>query len=345
MKNFTDSMRRTRNQVRLIRYLFLTVVLVGVGVMMAVNSCRRGEYRISEGVMWHTTYRVVYDADRDLGDSIIVALNEVGASLNVFDPSSLVSAVNAADSVKVDSHFRKVYGISRDINRASGGMFDPTVSPLVEAWGFGKNHTPTSDTLRIDSLLRMVGIARTSLIGETLVKEHRNITFNFSAIAKGYGVDRVGAMLERNGVSDYMVEIGGEVLLKGKSQRGGDWRISVDSPNGADGNAAHVSQCILSLTDRALATSGNYRNRHADTKGGYGHTISPLTGRPVQTDVASATVVAPECVTADALATACMAVGSQRAMAMCDSLKCPVLLILTDGTTKMSETFKTLEVK
>lgn len=313
---------------------------------LLLGSCQHSEFRVAEGVMWHTTYRVVYDSDRDLNDSIIATLNEVGASLNVFDPSSLVSRVNAADSVAIDEHFRKVYNISREVNRYSNGMFDPTVRPLVEAWGFGKNHTPNADTLRIDSLMHMVGITRTDIRDNRLVKQHPGISFNFSAIAKGYGVDCVGDMLKRNGVKNFMIEIGGEVLTAGHSSRGDLWRISVDSPNGAEGNAAHVSQCIIAFSDSAMATSGNYRNRHENTKGGgYGHTISPLSGRPVQTDVASATVIAPECVTADALATACMAIGSQRALAMCDSLHTPVLLILTDGKTLSSDNFKRLIVK
>lgn len=305
------------------------VAILGVLVSICMISCRK-DYRSSEGMVWHTTYHITYDGNRDLNDSIYAALAEVGASLNVFDDNSVVSRANASDTTKVDEDFVRVYEMSRKINRETGGAFDPTLGPLIEAWGFGRGHTPTADTLRIDSLLRITGIGRTSLRGSLIVKEDIRIKFNFSAIAKGYGCDRVAEVLRRNGVKNYLVEIGGEIACAGISPSGGKWRISVDKPVATD-TICHLSQCIISVTDAGIATSGNYRNFHQEGGHTFGHTISSTTGRPVQTDVVSATVIAASAMEADALATSMMAMGSEKSRHLAVSRQLAVMLITADN--------------
>ncbi len=309
----------------------LTPILLII-LAASLAGCRHSTggdgYVTRQGEVWNTLYTVTYRGPESLGDSIGVVLDSVGASLSVFDPTSLVSRVNASKECTVDRHFREVYLTSRRVNRWSHGMFDPTLSPLITAWGFGKGHGPTSDTLRLDSLLAITGIRRSRLEGDVLVKEDPRIQFNFSAIAKGYGCDRVGAMLRRNGVEDYMVEIGGEIAATGKSPRGTGWRIAIDSPTQTPGGKP---QEVVELTDGALATSGDYRNWHESSGRRFGHTISPLTGQPAQSDLASVTVMAPTCMEADALATASMAMGASASMAMLDSLKVGYFLIMPDG--------------
>lgn len=221
--------------------------------------------------------------------------------------------------------------MSLKINRLSEGVFDPTLGPLITAWGFGKGHRATRDTLRLDSLLAITGINRTRIENGLLLKEDARIEFNFSAIAKGYGCDRVAEMLMRNGVTNFMVEIGGEIRCGGKSPSGGRWRISVDRPLLAD-SVVHESQCILELAGGGLATSGNYRNYRREGGRVLGHTISPVTGRPVETDVLSASVVAPTAMEADALATALMALGSERAKRLVVDEGYGALLVLADST-------------
>lgn len=315
-----------RNNVRQSGMMTTAIILSAMAVILA--SCGK-EYRSNEGMIWHTSYHITYSSDRDMGDSIMAALQEVDRSLNVFDETSLVARANVGDSVEVDRHYIRVYEKSREINRLSGGMFDPTLGPLITAWGFGKGHKATSDTLRIDSLMQIVGIGKTRLEGNRLVKGDRRIAFNYSAIAKGYGCDCVAEMFERNGISDYMVEIGGEVKCAGESPTGQGWRISIDRPVRSEG-VDHSSQCVIEVTDKGIATSGNYRNFHQEGGKIYGHTISAKTGRPTLTDVLSATVVSSTTMEADGLATAMMAMGSERAKALADSLKLPVMLILTD---------------
>lgn len=331
------SAKSTRNKV--------IAVLIAVVATASVSSCLSDRYVREEGMIWNTTYHITYKGDTDLRDSILVVLNEVGKSLNVFDTTSLVSRANRSDSVLADPHFIKVYTESRIINNASGGMFDPTLSPLITAWGFGPGHKADTDTASVDSILRFVGIDKTRLEGNLLVKDDRRIQFNFSAVAKGYGCDAVAAMLARNGVSDYLVEIGGEIAAGGRSPKGESWKISVDKPIETDSSEIHDAALVIGITDAGLATSGNYRNFRKEGGKTFGHTISPVTGRPVATDVISATVIASTAMEADAAATACMAMGSSRSKIMLKELNMEGLLILSDSTFWMSPGFSSIIIK
>lgn len=323
--------------------MVLIVALFGAGG--CGRNARNGEFTQVEGMIWNTTYHVTFRGDPTLGDSVLRTLHEVGKSLNVFNDSSLVCRVNREIATPVNSDFVRVYNMSVRVNKLSGGAFDPTLGPLITAWGFGRGHTATADTARISDIMRYVGIGRTHLRGDSLLKDDIRTEFNFSAIAKGYGCDRVGEMLRRNGVSDYMVEIGGEVTVAGMSPSGGKWRISVDKPIFQE-SVLHDSQCIIAVTDMGVATSGNYRNFQRDASGRvFGHTISASTGRPARTDVLSATVLAPTAMEADAMATAFMAMGSASARATTARMGLPVMLVLADSTVWMSEPFDKLLVK
>ncbi len=308
------------------------------------SSCNPSPtYQREEGMIWNTVYHITYESDIQLGDSILATLEKVGKSLSVFDKSSLVSKVNEADSMEVDNMFADVYNASLKINKASTGMFDPTISPLITAWGFGPGHTVSADSTAVDSILRFTGISKTRLQGKTLIKNDRRIQFNFSAIAKGYGCDQVAEMLKRNGVKNYLVEIGGELSIGGKSPRSDKWKISIDRPIQTDSTEIHDSSAVIAVTDCGVATSGNYRNFHKDGGKTFGHTISPVTGYPVETDVISATVIAPNCMLADGAATACMASGSRLAKEMLSRLGFEGMLILSDSTIWTSARFPQIE--
>ena len=304
------------------------------------------EYQNAEGMIWNTTYHVTYNGAPELKDSIMQVLNHVGTSLNVFDEKSLVSRVNVSDSTAVDTDFIRVYVESVKVNRLTEGAFDPTLGPLIEAWGFGKGHKATADTARIDSLMKFVGIDKTRLTMDTLVKDDSRIRFNFSAIAKGYGCDCVGEMLQRNGVEDWLIEIGGEISCRGKSPEGGKWRVSIDRPVMQKDRILHDSQCVVEVTDAGIATSGNYRNLQSDDKGRYyGHTISARTGRPARMDVISATVIGRTAMEADALATAFMAMGADDVKRLNKSTRLPVMLVLADSTVWCSGQFEKLMIR
>lgn len=316
-----------------IRRLILACTLPAIALSLLLASCGgSSRYTQMEGIVWNTTFHITFRGPESLKDSVLAAIDEVGRSLNFFDEKSTLSRVNAAEGpVQVDSHFRNVYLSSLEVNRRSGGRFDPTLSPLITAWGFGKGHEATSDTARVDSLLKLVGIRRTRLEGMTLTKENPSLTFNFSAIAKGYGCDYVAEVLRRNGVTDYMVEIGGEIAAGGESPRGGKWRISVDRPLFSR-DEIHESEGVTQITGCGMATSGNYRNFHTRGSQRWGHTINAVTGRPDSTDIVSATIVAPSAMLADAYATSAMALGSAKAEQMVMSLGLGALFVLADST-------------
>lgn len=297
--------------------------------LLTVTGCSKAKYRYEEGLAWNTLYHITYDSDHDLSDSILMVIDEINRSLSPFNPSSLVSRLNDNRSDSIDSHFRAVYTESLEINRQSGGAFDPTLAPVIRAWGFGQGHEVSADTLRLDSLLQLTGISRTAIEDSRLVKENPEIEFNFSALAKGYGVDCIAMMLERNGVSNYLVEVGGEIRCAGLNAKGKKWAIGVDSPV-PDALPGETTVRNVYIEDGALATSGNYRNYHTTDGHRFGHTISPSTGRPVETNVLSATVIAPSCMEADALATCCMVLGTEEALNLCTRLRAGVMLVNKD---------------
>ena len=318
-------MKKPMKSYKTINSVILITLLCGL-----VSSCSKsGGYVKSEGMIWNTVYHITYKGDTDLQDSIFYIFDKVGKSLSVFDKNSLVTQLNTSDKIIADEFLIAVYDRSKEINEKSGGYFDPTVSPLIDAWGFGKGHTVTKDTLAIDSILNFIGIQKTHRTGEWIVKEDVRTKFNFSAIAKGYGCDAVGAMFKRNGVENFMVEIGGELSLSGKSPKGKKWNIAIDAP--VEGkNPGEETSMVLSLTDVGVATSGNYRNFREEGGVKTAHTISPLTGRPVIGEILSATVVAPDCMEADGIATACMAGSVKDAKALLENAGVEALLIMPD---------------
>lgn len=313
-------------------------------VLVCGSACSRYGYNKAEGMIWNTVWHATFNGPASLADSIPEILRQVGHSVSVFDDSSVCSLVNSSDSAMVDSHFRQIYEMTEKIHALTDGAFDPTLSPVIDAWGFGRSHKATADTARIDSIMSFVGLDKTTLRkNNMLVKKHKLVRFNFSAIAKGYGADAVGCMFRRNGVSDYLIEIGGEIASGGNNPEGGKWRISVDSPD-RDALPASSSRCMIEVTDCGVATSGDYRNYHSDNSNGiYGHTIDASTGRPAGTDVISATVVARSAMEADAIATACMAMGSERIKKLSDRHpEIKVMIILQDSSVWMSKSFETV---
>lgn len=312
-------------------------------LLLILQSCgKKSSYETMDGLIWNTTYHIVWNGDRSLNDSILHSLAEVGRVLSVFDEDSMVSQVNRDSCTKVNPMFIEVYTAAKRINVESGGKFDPTLAPLIQAWGFGKGHECSADTADIQKLLQLVGIQKTRLVGDTLVKDNKAISFNFSAIAKGYGCDAVAMMFERNGVSDYLIEIGGEIRVNGSSPSNQKWRVSIDKPTIQPGAPDHQSQQVIEVTDCGIATSGNYRNFHGVGDNRFGHTLDPVSGRPTETDVLSATVIAPTAMEADAYATSCMVLGSKGSSELARAQNLAIMLVLSDSTVYESEAFKLL---
>ncbi len=316
------------------------IVLAGL-ICVAAGCAEKDTYTKIQGGVWNTLYSVTYRGNGSwVADSVTRVLSEVGKSVSAFDSTSLISRVNRNETDSLDVTLREILGASVRIGHETAGLFDPTGAPLFDAWGFGIGHTVSSDTARIDSLMQFIGIDKVKIEGNRIAKADPRLRFNLSAIAKGYGCDAIGAMLERNGITDYLIEIGGEICAAGRGAGGKDWRVGIDVPETSSTQPGSEIAKIIKVTDCGLATSGNYRNFHEENGRRFGHSISPTTGRPVQTDVLSATVIAPTCMEADAYATACMVMGSQEAAKLSDRLNLPMLLILGDSSIYVSPSFK-----
>jgi len=234
---------------------------------------------------------------------------QIDRSLSVYNPQSIISKVNRNEPVTVDSLFTAVFLRSREITAATGGAFDISASPLFNAWGFGFKNKENITQAKIDSLRQFCGMQHVRLEMGRIIKNDPRVTLNANAIAKGFGVDVVACFLEQFGITNYLVEIGGEVRCKGINRKGAPWTVGIDKP--VDGNIfpGEDLQTKLHLTDRALATSGNYRKYYEEDGRKYAHTINPATGYPVEHNLLSATVLAADCMTADAFATAFMVLG------------------------------------
>ncbi len=262
-----------------------------------------------EGEVFGTFYHITYESNKTLQDGINAELEKVDLSLSPFNESSTITAINNNTSMKADKMFTEVFTLAKSVSEETNGAFDITVAPLVNLWGFGfKQGTGVSDAA-VDSILQYTGFTTVTLSNGEVQKKHAETMLDCSAIAKGYGVDVAGRYLESQGVSNYMVEIGGEIRVRGCNPKGEKWRIGINKPIDDETQMNQELQEILETTDIAMATSGNYRNFYVKDGKKYAHTIDPHTGHPVQHNILSSTVLAEDCSTADAYATAFMVLG------------------------------------
>ncbi len=292
---------------------FLAILIIGTIVILK----KQPPFKTDQGFIFGTVYKITYQSDEDLKDEIEKALMNVDNSLSPFNKNSIITKVNHNDSVTLNEDFIKVFSLAQKISKETQGAYDITVAPLVNAWGFGFKNSIHIDSATIDSLLQFVGNDKVEMINGKIVKKDPRVMLDCSSIAKGYGVDAVGKLLDSKGIKNYMVDIGGEVVVKGKNPKMNRWRIGINKPVDDSLSVNQELQTILEATDLGMATSGNYRNFYY--KGGkkYAHTIDPRTGYPIQHSILSATVIAKDCVTADAYATAFMVIGLEKAKEIC----------------------------
>ncbi|MBR0272819.1 MAG: FAD:protein FMN transferase [Bacteroidaceae bacterium] len=298
------------------RWHLPVLLLFVIGTFLIINRKNApAPYQQNEGAVFGTFYHLNYQSREDLQTEVEDALKGVDGSLSMFNPQSIISRVNQNEDVKVDSLFRRVFLLSQRVSEATDGAFDITVAPLVNAWGFGFKNGTLPDSATVDSLRAHVGWQRIQLTADNhIVKDDPQIILDCSAVAKGFGVDVVADLLRSKGVENFMVEIGGEVVVSGVNPKGEAWRIGVNKPNDDPTSSNHELETVLALDNQALATSGNYRNFYVTDDGRrVAHTIDPHTGYPVQHSLLSATVLAPTCAEADAFATSFMVLGVERA--------------------------------
>ena len=288
------------------------------------------------GTTWSATYQ---HASSDLNAEAVKteiesAFELVNRSMNHYDSESLISDFNQlppGDLLEVDWDFAYVLTAALALGEATGGAYDVSVSALSDLWGFGPDgptRLPTQG--EIDVALSQVGASQLEWQPETrlLAKRVPNLKLDFSSLAKGYAVDLAADALDELGLEHYMLEVGGEVRVRGQSPRGGDWRIAVERP---DPTARGSVQTALSVSDTGIATSGDYRNFFESEGRRYSHLIDPQSGYPIQHDVVSVTVVHGSAMMADAWATALIVLGSEKAMVLAEERRLAVYLLKRSG--------------
>ncbi|MGY5355201.1 FAD:protein FMN transferase [Wenyingzhuangia sp. IMCC45467] len=291
-------------------------------IVFSTVACtqKQAKYQKLEGSVFGTTFHIQYSdtTNGNFSADITSLFDKMNNSLSTYHSHSLISELNNGLSVlKVDGDFVNVFKLSKKIFKETNGYFDPTVGKMVNAWGFGPHKSDKDPSKQeIDSLMQYVGFDKVILKNDTIVKQNPNITFDFNATAKGYGVDLVGEFLESKGVKNYLIEIGGEIRARGVNENKKLWSVGIEEPN-FDGTRS--LQKVTQLNNEAIATSGNYRKFRIDSITGkkIAHTFNPKTGSPAHTDLLSVSVIAPvTCGEVDAYATAFMAMGFKKAKAL-----------------------------
>lgn len=288
-----------------------------VFMLFVLFSCKeKSKHATSEntkvsGPVFGTSYSVIYNSQIDYTKQFDSLFSVVNQSMSTYIPDSNISKLNRNEDVTMDLHFEKVFSASKDIYQATEGAFDPTIGDVVNAWSFGADKNKfLTDSITIDSLIRFVGFDKVTLVDGKVNKQPQTY-MEFNAIAKGYGVDVIADFLEDKNITNYLVEIGGEIRASGMNmEKKSPWRVGLDQPR-FDGEQSVLKG--ISLANVGMATSGTYRKFKMDDNGNrYAHIINTKTGYPTKTNILSVSVMAEDCMTADAYATAFQAMGIEK---------------------------------
>ncbi len=306
----------------MIIYSVIGIALLVAAYFYLIQNKPEVEYIHNEGKTQGTYYSITYlqPEGKDLQKKIDQRLHEFDLSLSTYIPNSIISKINQNnDSVKTDSIFENMYNMARSVSERTNGAFDITVGPLVRAWGFGPNAYDRTKIPDVSKILPLVGYKKIRLENHKIIKDNPNIQLDPNALAQGQSCDVIASLLEANGCKQYMVEIGGEVMCKGLNPQGQKWKIGIDKPID-DSAGSDELQTITHITNVAINTSGNYRQFYYLNGKKYAHEIDPRSGAPVVHNLLSATVVAPNCMQADAYATAFMVLGVDSSLQICKSM-------------------------
>ena len=322
----------------------LILLLLAYGFSM----CRKpAAYFYNEGYIYGTIYHIIYEspAGEDLHEEIKLKLNGYNKIFSTFDSTSVISKVNNNQPVELHELFVRCFERSMEISEITGGAFDITAGPMVNAWGFGPEARRQMTPDKIDSLKQITGYRMVKLEDGKIVKENPGMKLDMSAVAKGYTCDLIADFLDSKGCENFMVEIGGEIVARGTNEKGRTWTIGISRPDEMAFFASTDIQAKVKLPDNALATSGNYRNYYVEDGKKYAHTIDPKTGYPVQHSLLSTTVITDNCMDADAFATAFMVLGLEKSIevaAEIPGIKVYFIYAAEDGSHKyyMSENFR-----
>lgn len=315
--------------------VYSLVLVVAMAAVYFFRKANNVEEVALKGYTMGSTYSVKYldKEGRNFSVSIEDILEEFNQSLSTYDSLSEISELHKERELTFRlPYFYPVLNRSKEISEQTNGAFDPTVGPLIRLWNFHKKGAPAALPTRqqIDSLLQITGFKNVTFDEKQVKLIHTNTSLNFNAVAPGYAADVLSEFLEKRDIENYLVEVGGEVRCKGHNIRKKIWSVGIDNPE-YESKGGDRLQAIVQVKDRALATSGNYRNFYVVDGRKYAHTIDPRTGRPVEHSLLSTTVLAPDCLTADALATAFMVSGTEKAIEMSKEQNIDVFLVYADG--------------
>ena len=299
-------------------HLFCSGILLLFALLAFSCGKEKSAYLILTGKAQGTTFNIHYQdaSGRDFSRSVDSLFRLIDKSMSLWDSTSTISRINRNETgIQVDTHFAAVLNRARAVSEATGGIFDVTVGPLVKAWGFSyKKGLPLPDSAKVDSLRQIIGFHKIRLENGAVQKTDPRMEIDFNAIAQGYTVDVIANFLEKNGVKNYLVEIGGEVRTAGSNDRGAAWQIGLDKPVELEATGNRQLQTTISLSGKSLATSGSYRKFVVRNGKKFSHAIDPRTGYSIAHNLLSVSVIAADCTTADAFATAFLVMGMEEAM-------------------------------
>ncbi|GAB4489336.1 MAG: FAD:protein FMN transferase [Saprospiraceae bacterium] len=305
-------------------------------LLTLLASCGKQEpaYLTLTGKAQGTTFNITYQdsQQRDFSRPVDSLFRMIDKSMSLWDSTSLISRINRNEpNVQVDEHFAKVFQKAKEVSEITGGAFDVTVGPLVKAWGFSvKKGLPPPDSAKVDSLRQLIGFQKIRLENGVLQKADPRMEIDFNAIAQGYTVDLISDFLEKNGVKNYLVEIGGEVRTLGVNDRNEIWKIGIDKPVENEKEGSRPLQTTVALGGKSLATSGSYRKFVVRDGKKFSHAIDPKTGYPITHNLLSVSVIAKDCASADAYATAFLVMGMGKALDLAEQLGLEIYCIYSD---------------
>ncbi|MDR1763898.1 MAG: FAD:protein FMN transferase [Dysgonamonadaceae bacterium] len=297
----------------------IKAVLLAVALLFSACA-KEKQYFETSGEVFHTSFHIKYRYTRALDAEIKVELDNFDLSLNPFNKQSIIYKVNNNIPTALNPWFEAVFRRAMEISDISGGTYDITCAPLINLWGFGFDKIDSVNQAVIDSLKEFVGYRKVRLENGAVVKDDPRLQLNASSLAKGYSCDVIAEMLDKHGVIDYMVEIGGEVRAKGLNPHGECWKIQIAKPIDDKSGQINERQEVVALCGRSVATSGNYRNFYIKDGKKIAHTINPLTGYPAESNILGASVFCADCMSADAFATAFMTMDKDRAVAIAETI-------------------------
>ncbi len=315
------------------KIIFSAIVIIAY----LLSSCKYSPpvYSNFNGFIQGSTYSIVYENKKDLDpgqlrERVEKILHDFDKSLSLYNDSSIISKINRNEDVVADSFFVEAFNKSAKIFELTDGAFDITVGPLVKAWGFGPDGHKSLADVNHDSLMKLVGMEKISMVNGRILKSDPHITLDLNAIAQGFSVDVICRFFDNLGIKNYLVEIGGEVRAKGK-KAGNMWRIGIDKPVDNNMTPGQTLEAIIKISDQALSTSGNYRKFYIENGIKYSHEIDPKTGFPAKNNVLSASVIADDCAMADGMATAFMVMGKNKTIEfLSDHPEFEVFLVFSD---------------